>query len=227
MAITTEALRHREGCEAYPGTSPWLRVSVVLKGWTLGLDKVFDLLHELTRRHVLGLLFPAGAHVHFARLGFLISDDQQERHFLQRVLPDLGIHLFIARIHLDPHPNRAQLRRDPVGIFLVAFADGNQRRLHRRQPHRERTRVVLDEYSEKSLDRTPERPVHNHWTMPLAVFANVFQLETLGKIEVELYGGKLPRTSDRVHQLHVNLRTIENRLARHRLVLHIAPLQCL
>src|SRR5580704_4468965 len=45
--------------------------------------------------------------------------------------------------------------------------------------------------------------------MAAAVFTDVFKFEARGQIEIELYGGELPRAADRVDQLDVDFRAVE------------------
>ena len=46
-----------------------------------------------------------------------------------------------------------------------------------------------------------------------AVFADVFQAEARGQIEIELHGGELPGAADGVDQLDVDLGTVERGFA--------------
>src|ERR1700724_196407 len=115
-------------------------------------DQLSDPLHEIRGRHVFRLFFPPRADVYFSRFRLFIPDYEQERNFLHSVLANLGIHLLVARIHFHAHADRLQLVCDFVGILRVALADGNHRHLHRRQPHRKRARIVLNQHAEESLD---------------------------------------------------------------------------
>ncbi len=95
---------------------------------------------------------------------------------------------------------------------------GHQAHLHRRQPQRERAGVVLDQHAEEPLDGTEQRAMHHHRLMPSAVLAHVFKLETRRQIEVELHGRKLPQAAQHVDELDIDLRPVERRFARNRLV---------
>src|SRR5208283_1879375 len=170
-------------------------------------NQLLDLLHELTRGHVFGLLFPAGADVDLVGFGFFIAHHQQERYFLHRVLADFRVHLFVAGIDFHAHACRPQLRRYFSRILDMALSDWDHRYLHRREPHWERPGVVFDQHAEEALDRSVERAVHHQRLLTAAVFGNVFELEALRQVEVELHGRELPQASDGVDQLHVDLRT--------------------
>ena len=84
---------------------------------------------------------------------------------------------------------------------------------------------MLDQHAEEALDRSIQRAMHHHRLVPLAVFADIFQSEALRQVEVELHGRKLPQTPNRIHQLHIDLRSVKRRLARDRLVRNAASIQ--
>ena len=71
----------------------------------------------------------------------------------------------------------------------MPLADRHQADLHRREPQRKGSGVVLDEHAEEALDRAEERAMHHHRLMALAVLADVLQLEARGQIEIELHRG--------------------------------------
>ena len=181
-----------------------------------------DLLHELRRRHVFRLLFAASADVDLAGLGFFVADHQQEWHLLHGMLADLGVHLFVAGIDVHANADFFQLRGDFVGVIRVALADRNHHRLHRRQPDRKRAGIVLDQHAEEALDRSIQRAVHHHRLLARSVFGDVFQAEALRQIEIELHRGELPQAPDGVHQLDVDLRTVERGFAGDGLVFDVA-----
>ncbi len=135
------------------------------------------------------------------------------------MLADLGVHFLVAHIDLNAHAGFFQFRAHFVGVLGVALADGNDHGLDRRQPHRERARVVLDQDAEEALDRSIQRAVHHHRLVALPVLADVFQVEALRQVEVELNGRKLPQAADGVHQLDVNLGPVERGFAGDQLVL--------
>ena len=57
--------------------------------------------------------------------------------------------------------------------------------------------------------RAVQRAMHHQRLMRLAVFGDVLQAEAARQREIELHGGKLPLAADGVHQLHVDLRSVE------------------
>ena len=69
----------------------------------------------------------------------------------------------------------------------MALADGHQADLYRREPEREGSSVVLDEHAEESLDRPEKRAMHHDRLMAFAVFADIFEFEARGQVEVELH----------------------------------------
>src|ERR1035438_9365063 len=91
----------------------------------------------------------------------------------------------------------------------MPLADGNQPHLYRREPQREGSAVMLDEYAEKALNRPKQRAVNHHRLMALAVFADIFQLEAGGQGEVELHGGQLPETAEDIDDFYIDFRAVE------------------
>src|ERR1700674_4796537 len=167
---------------------PSLRENCRLQRRALLCDQLLNLLRELRRAHVFRLLFPARANVHFVRFGFFVSDHQQKRHFLHRVFADLRVHLFVARIDFHPHAGCPQLRRDFFRILRMPLGDRDHRHLHRREPYRKGSGVVFDEYAEEALDRSVEGAVDHEGLLAAAVIRDVFEIEALWQIEVELHG---------------------------------------
>ena len=47
--------------------------------------------------------------------------------------------------------------------------------LHRREPHRKRAGVVLDQNAEEALDRSVQRAMHHQRLMRFAVLGDVFE----------------------------------------------------
>ena len=80
-----------------------------------------------------------------------------------------------------------------VRVLSLPVGDGQHDRLHRREPHRERAGVVLDQDAEEALDGAVERAVHHQRLVRLAVLADVLQAEAARQGEIELHGGELPR----------------------------------
>jgi hypothetical protein len=72
---------------------------------------------------------------------------------------------------------------------------------------------VLDQHAEEALDRAPQRAMDHQRLVARAVFADVFEVEARGKVEIELHGGELPGAPDGVDQLHVDLRAVERGFA--------------
>ena len=58
------------------------------------------------------------------------------------------------------------------------------------------------------------RPVDHHRAMRLVVGADVFQVEALRQVVVELHGAELPFAADAVAHHEVDLRPVERRFAR-------------
>ena len=84
----------------------------------------------------------------------------------------------------------------PASVSL--FRDRQYFYLYRSQPGRECACKMLDQDTDKTLDRTKYYAVDHDRAMLLAVSSNVLQFKTLRQLEVELDRTALPGTSDRV-----------------------------
>jgi hypothetical protein len=69
---------------------------------------------------------------------------------------------------------------------------------------------VLDQDAEEAFDRTEQRAMDHDRLMCVAVRAYVFEAEALGQVEVELQGGELPRTTDGVTHIDIDLGPVES-----------------
>ncbi len=90
-------------------------------------------------------------------------------------------------------PRALRLSATLRGVLLVLLGDGNDHGLRRREPHRERTRVVLDEDTEEPLEAAEKCPVHHDRRVVLPVLADVLEPELSRVVEVHLDRGALPR----------------------------------
>src|SRR5262245_57230817 len=97
-------------------------------------------------------------------------------------------------------------------LVVEAVRDRQNYRLSRREPDRKRSLVMLDQDAEKPLERSQDRAVHHDRLMRLVVRADVFEAEPLRQVEIDLNRRELPQPFDRVHDLEVDLRTVERRL---------------
>ncbi len=81
--------------------------------------------------------------------------------------------------------------------------------LHRRQPQREPTRIVFNEYAGKAFNTTEHSAVdHNR---ALATFGgHIFQVKAFGQVEVKLDGRQLPQAANSVHHFNINFRPVES-----------------
>src|SRR3989338_9267924 len=96
----------------------------------------------------------------------------------------------------------------------MRFADREHARLHRREPGREGTVVVLDKHRRAALERAGDSRAYHHDALFLSLFVNAGQVETLGDVHVQLYGRYLPLPAGGVCRPKVELRSVERGFAR-------------
>ena len=65
--------------------------------------------------------------------------------------------------------------------------------------------------------------MHHQRLVGLAILGDILQAEAAGQREIELHGGKLPLAADGVHQLDVDLRSVECRFVGHHFGLDVGP----
>jgi hypothetical protein len=104
---------------------------------------------------------------------------------------------------------------DVLGGCGLVVADRQDDHLDRRVPGRKRPLMHLDEMAEEALHAADEAAVRHHRPPPLRVAVHVGQVERGGLVEVHLDGGQGPLPPCRVHDLHIDLRTVEGGLAGH------------
>src|SRR5205823_4718809 len=103
------------------------------------------------------------------------------------------VDLLFPVIQRDANSRGLELILNLLGVFGLAVRDGQHNRLNRRQPNRERARVMLDKNSEEALHRSIKSTVHHNRLVSLSVFPDVLQIEAPRQSEIELDGGKLPQ----------------------------------
>ncbi len=107
----------------------------------------------------------------------------------------------------------------------MTVGDRDHRRLQRGQPRRERAGEVLDQDPNEPLDRSEQRTVDHHGSLPVPVLVNVLDPEPVGSLEVDLDRGELPVAADRVADIDVDLRPVEGAVALVDRVLEPGPVE--
>src|SRR5947209_4106211 len=103
----------------------------------------------------------AVANSHLAALLFAISDDEHIRNLLQLSFPNLEVHFLTSVIHGGADTGGIELLLNAAGVFSLAIRDGKYGRLHRREPQRESSSVVLDQDSEETFDGAVQCAMHH------------------------------------------------------------------
>src|SRR3954467_1792855 len=146
--------------------------------------------------------------------GFASPRHQHVGNLLELRLADLISNLFLAVVELGPQPRRRQPRPHRLGIGRVTVGNRHDLHLHRREPQRERARVVLDQDGDEPLEAAEDRPMNDDRAVLGIVGADVFQIEALRHLVIELDRGALPLPPDRVGYVEVEFRSVERAVAR-------------
>jgi hypothetical protein len=124
-----------------------------------------------------------------AGFGFLRADYEHVGNLLHLGVADFRGQLFVAVVEVHADAVALQSFVNVLGILRHFFADWANFYLNRGEPQRECAGVVLDEDAEETLDGAKQGAMNHERLVASAVFADKFEFETRGKIEVELDGG--------------------------------------
>ena len=164
----------------------------------------------------LGALVAAGArpHRHGALRALAVADDEHVRHLLQLGLPDLISNLLLALVELDPQPRRLRAGRGPTRRRRrCRSAIGSTMAWTGASHSGKRPGVVLDQDRDEPLEAAEDRPVDDDRPVLGVVGADVFQVEALRRLVIELDRRALPLPADRVGDVEVDLRAVERAVA--------------
>src|SRR6202012_4642825 len=131
------------------------------------------------------------SHSYADSAGFLllVAEDQQVGDLLHGEIADLGVHLFVAAVELDPEAGGLKLLHNLFAIVVVTFCDGYQADLHGREPERKVPGVVLDEIGDHALHGADDGAMDHDGPVLPAVGGGIDQAELAGQMEIDLNGG--------------------------------------
>src|SRR5688572_2542615 len=92
------------------------------------------------------------SHGHCAFGGFAIAYDEHVGNLLKLRLTDLISNLLLALVDLHPESRSEEPRSGAVGVRYMPVGDRQHNRLHRREPQRKRTGIVLNEDRDEPLE---------------------------------------------------------------------------
>src|SRR3954470_6064143 len=121
-------------------------------GFTLGGDFGQRLADEFLHAARAEIAAGAAPHRHGPFGGFAIPGHQHVGNLLELRLADLISNLFLAVVELGPQPRRGQPRPHCLGRGGVTVGNRDALALHRREPQRERARIVLDQDRDEPLE---------------------------------------------------------------------------
>lgn len=134
--------------------------------------------------------FAADAEGDGASLGLAVADDEHVGDFSELGVADFGVHAFVAVVDFDAEAVGAEGRGDFVGVGLVAVGDGDDDRLCRCEPEGEVAFVFFDEEGDHAFHGGDDPAVNDDGAMAGAIFADVFEAELAGEVEVDLDGSE-------------------------------------
>ena len=109
----------------------------------------------------------------------------------------------------------------------MTLRDRQDTHLHGSHPHGECTCIVLDQDTDKALNRAIDHAMQHDGTMLFAVLTDIGEIELLGQTHIELDRAALPRTSDGVAQVKVDLRAVKRAVSLVDNIIQATIVQCL
>ena len=180
---------------------------------------------EINERHRSHITLAANPNRHCADFLLLVAQHQHERYFFHLGFTDLVADFFAPLVHFHPDVQFLKICRQFLGILDIPVGDRQNLDLHRRDPSREGSGVMLDQDADEPFHAAECNPVDHHRTMPLAVFADIGQIKPFRHQHIQLNGAALPGPADGILQVEVNFGTIESAISRIDLVGHAALIE--
>ena len=128
------------------------------------------------------------------------------------MFPNFIGYFLISQVRLDPEPLPAQTFRHFGAVFGLSFRDIQDRHLDRRQPGRQGSCIVFEQYSDKSLHRAHDRAMQHDRHLAGVVFGHIFCAQPFRHREIHLDGAALPDSADRVLQRELDLWPVKRAL---------------
>src|SRR6185312_14067712 len=142
-------------------------------------------------------------------LGFPTPDNRHVGDLERFSLADPVVQGLVAVIQMRAHAGPDQCV--PYRTRRLELCVGNRHYAHllRREPEGKRTREVLDQNRDETLERSRNRTVNDDRPVRLVVLARVAQIEALGVRVIELNRSELPLPADGIGHVEVDLGTVE------------------
>ena len=132
---------------------------------------------------------------------------------MQLRLADFQVHPLAAVVHFHAEPGIPQLAGHLPGVLNMPVGDGDDHRLHRRQPQRKRPGVMLHQHPEKPFQRPQDGAMHHIGAGAAALVVLEHQVKAFRQVEVELHRSALPRPAQSVGDFDVNFGAVERAAA--------------
>jgi hypothetical protein len=87
-------------------------------------------------------------------------------------------YFLVTQIELNPKPLFFQVLYQSLRIIRLRLRDVQNRNLHKRQPLRHCTRVILDQDADKAFERADNRVMKHDRHLASIVISNIFSTKT-------------------------------------------------
>ena len=128
-------------------------------------------------------------------------------------LADLVAQLFVAVVDLNAKALGAEAGRDGMAVVHLLIADRHDDGLHRGEPGGEGAGDMLDEDADEPLKAAEDGTMDDDGRLLRVLAIGVGELEPAGQLEVELDGGALPLSAERIDDVEVDLGAVEGAVA--------------
>src|SRR5208337_2983224 len=118
---------------------------------SLGVDKLPNPTDKIAQRLKAGIPGVPAPDGYAAPLGFAVADDQHERHLLKLRVPDARVQFLVAVVQAGAQVGAAQFLANLASVSQVLVANGEHHGLHRSQPDRESSRIMLNQHHKETL----------------------------------------------------------------------------
>ena len=142
-------------------------------------------------------------------MGFFFANDEHIGYATELIVADFATQSLVSVVDLEADIGFFKLASHGVGVVEIFVAHRNYNYLFWREPERQSSGCVLEEYSHETFHRTERGAVNHHGAVLGIVRTGVFEFEALGQVVVHLDCAELPAAANGVADHEVELGTVE------------------